>query len=102
VTGASGLDIRLPIGGLFVVLGVLVGGYGVATGGDTARYAVSEGININLWWGLVMLVFGLLMLAVSARRRGTASSHPARETVEGRATEAREHRLGLEREPGER
>lgn len=69
MTGASGLDIRLPIGGLFVVLGVLVGGYGVATGGDTARYAVSEGININLWWGLVMLVFGLL----NAGRLGQAA-----------------------------
>jgi hypothetical protein len=101
VSGASGLDIRLPIGGLFVVLGVLVGGYGLATGGDTVRYAISEGININLWWGLVMLAFGLVMLALSARGR-PASSHPAGESAEGRATEAREHRLGLEHEPGER
>jgi uncharacterized membrane protein YbhN (UPF0104 family) len=102
VSGASSLDIRLPIGGLFVVLGLLVGGYGLVTAGDAARYAVSEGLNINLWWGLVMLVFGLLMLALSAGRGGSASSQPAGASAQGRATEAREHRLGLEHEGGER
>ena len=66
-------DIRLPIGGLFTVLGVVVGGYGLATHGDTAHYAVSLGFNINLWWGLVMLVFGGLMLAGAARTRRARS-----------------------------
>jgi hypothetical protein len=96
MTGAAGLDIRLPIGGLFTVLGLLVGGYGLATNGDAAHYAPSLGININLWWGLVMLGFGLLLLAFATRGRRPASAHLAEETAEGRATEAREHRLGLE------
>ncbi|MBA3318382.1 MAG: hypothetical protein H0T50_09880 [Gemmatimonadales bacterium] len=96
MSGASGLDIRLPIGGLFTVLGLLVGGYGLATGGDAERYALSLGVNINLWWGLVMVAFGALMLAAASRARRGLSARRAAETPEGTATEAREHRRGLE------
>jgi hypothetical protein len=98
MSGVGGLDIRLPIGGLFVVLGLLLAGYGVATNGDSERYARSMSVNINLWWGLVMLVFGALLLLLAKRSRRDASAHPATETPEGRDTEEREHRLGLERE----
>jgi hypothetical protein len=97
MSGVIGLDIRLPIGGLFTVLGLLLAGYGVATAGDPAFYARSLSVNINLWWGLVMLVFGLLLLWGASRARRAASAHPAAETPEGRATEAREHERGLER-----
>lgn len=97
MTGAAGLDIRLPIGGLFSVLGLLIGGYGIATTADAAHYERSLGVNINLWWGLVMLVFGVLLLAAAAHTRRRASARPALETAEGSATEEREHRLGLER-----
>jgi membrane protein implicated in regulation of membrane protease activity len=96
MSGAMGLDIRLPIGGLFAVLGLLLTGYGLVTAGDGARYARSLSVNINLWWGAVMLVFGLLLLAAASRARRKASARPAEETPEGRATEIREHRLGLE------
>jgi hypothetical protein len=94
MSGALGLDIRLPIGGLFTLLGLLLTGYGAATAGDSARYARSLSVNVNLWWGAVMLVFGLLMLSAAARARRKA---PAEDTPEGQATEAREHKLGLER-----
>jgi hypothetical protein len=96
MTGVTGLDVRLPIGGLFVVLGLLLAGYGLATAGDPARYASSLSVNVNLWWGLVMLVFGLLLLLGVARGRRIASARPASETPEGRAMEARERRGGLE------
>ena len=84
------LDIRLPIGALFAVLGVMIGGYGLATAGDAERYARSQSINVNLWWGLVMIVFGVALL-VAARRatRHPAEARPATETPEGRATERR-------------
>lgn len=98
MSGAGGLDIRLPIGGLFVVLGLILGGYGVATNSDAAQYERSMSVNINLWWGLVMLVFGGLMLLLARGSRRDASAHPAGETSGGRETEEREHRLGLERE----
>jgi len=96
MSGAKGLDIRLPIGGLFSVLGLLIGGYGLGTTADAAHYAASMGVNINLWWGLVMLLFGVLLLAAAGRTRRRASARPAVETAEGSATEEREHRLGLE------
>ena len=98
MSGTTGLDLRLPIGGLFVALGVLLAGYGLATLGDATRYAPSGGLNINLWWGVLMLVVGVLFLL--AARRGTAEARPALESTEGRETERREHALGLEHEPG--
>jgi len=98
MSGAGGLDIRIPIGGLFVVLGLVLAGYGVATNADAEQYARSMSVNINLWWGLVMLVFGALLLLLARGSRRDASAHPAGETPGGRETEDREHRLGLERE----
>lgn len=62
------LDIRVPIGGLFTVLGLLVGGYGLATRGNAALYERSLSVNINLLWGIVMVVFGVAMLAAALRR----------------------------------
>ena len=97
MSGAAGLDIRLPIGGLFTLLGLLLAGYGVATNGDAARYERSMSVNVNLWWGLVMLLFGVVLLLASRRSSRDASAHPAPETPGGRETEDREHRTGLER-----
>jgi len=64
MANATQLDIRVPIGGLFTVLGLLVGGYGLATRGDAALYERSLSVNINLVWGAVMIVFGVAMLAL--------------------------------------
>ena len=98
MTPATSFDIRLPIGGLFTALGLIVGGYGISTGGDAEAYVRSLGVNVNLWWGLVMLVFCVLLLVGASRAKGAASARPAAETIEGRAIEVREHRLGLEDE----
>lgn len=61
------LDLRLPIGGMFTVLGLLLGGYGAMS--DPGLYARSMGVNVNLWWGLVMLVFGAAMWVAGRRGR---------------------------------
>lgn len=53
-------DIRRVIGGLFVAYGVIVTLIGVFD--SPAEIDKAEGVRINLWAGLVMLVFGLLML----------------------------------------
>ena len=60
------LDIRLPIGLMFSVFGLLLSGYGLL--GDRAIYAKSLGMNVNLDWGLVLLVFGGVMLVLGRRR----------------------------------
>jgi hypothetical protein len=61
-----GLDLRLPIGALFTALGLVLTLYGEFS--DPAIYARSLGVNVNLVWGCVLLVFGLTMLAVSRRQ----------------------------------
>jgi hypothetical protein len=99
MSGSASLDLRLPIGGLFTALGVIIGGYGVVTNGSP-MYAQSQSINVNLWWGLVMLIVGVLMFVAGMRATRVAhpsSALPAADTPEGRATERREHRSGLER-----
>ena len=68
-----GLDIRLPIGLMFSLFGALLIVYGLVSG--TSIYQRSLGININLYWGAVLLVFGLVMLFLG--RRGNAKSQPA-------------------------
>ena len=66
---AGGLDIRVPIGALFGVLGAILAVYGVLTNGNAAQYARSGGLNLNLWWGLAMLVFGVVLLVAARPRR---------------------------------
>ena len=61
------LDLRLPIGLMFSAFGILLTGYGFVS--DRAIYARSLGINVNLWWGLVLLGFGLVMLGFVAKSR---------------------------------
>ena len=97
MSGGAGLDLRYPIGGLFVVIGLILVGYGLATGSDAVMYARSTGININLWWGVVMLVTGLLFLVLARRGSRRDTMRPAADSPEGRDTERREHALGLER-----
>ncbi len=53
-------DIRLLIGGLFTVYGLMLTVAGFVTSDSARRKA--DGININLWLGIGMLVVGLLFL----------------------------------------
>jgi hypothetical protein len=62
-----GIDLRYPIGLLFAIFGLLLVLYGLV--GGTAEYSRSLGINVNLWWGLIMLIFGGLMFFAAHRKR---------------------------------
>ena len=70
-----GLDIRVPIGALFAIIGVLLTGYGLVS--DRAIYGRSLGVNVNLWWGLVLVAFGAVMLALARRRARRVAAGPA-------------------------
>jgi hypothetical protein len=59
------LDIRYPIGGMFSIFGVVLIAYGLLS--SPAIYERSLGINVNLWWGVVLLLFGLVMLWLGFR-----------------------------------
>jgi len=61
-----GLDIKIPIGLMFTLLGLLLAVFGLSTLGNEELYVRSLNININLWTGLAMLVVGVFMLATSS------------------------------------
>jgi hypothetical protein len=59
-----GLDIKIPIGMMFALLGLILTIFGLSTNGE-AMYTLSLNTNINLWSGLFMVVFGSFMLIIS-------------------------------------
>jgi len=62
------LDVRLPIGLMFTLFGVILAGYGLVS--DPKIYVDrSLGLNINLYWGFVLLAFGVVMLFLVSRSR---------------------------------
>jgi hypothetical protein len=71
------LDLRLPIGLMFSIFGVMLVIFGLVS--DVAIYDRSLGINVNLWWGLALLVFGLAMLGLAMRARRAPASGPSSE-----------------------
>ncbi len=62
-----GLDIRWPIGLMFTLVGFMLVIYGVITGSKTELYERSLNLNVNLYWGLLLLVFGGWMLIMAWR-----------------------------------
>jgi hypothetical protein len=70
-------DVRLPIGLMFSIFGAMLTVYGLTS--DEAIYGRSLGINVNLWWGIAVLAFGVGMLAFALRARD--KRHPGRKTA---------------------
>ena len=64
-----GLDIRIPLGLIFLIIGGLMGVFGAVTHGNAALYEKSMGIDLNMVWGGLMFVFGLVMFLVGRRQR---------------------------------
>ena len=64
-----GLDIRLPLGMIFLIIGGIMALFGVFTHGDAALYERSLGVNLNLAWGGVMFAFGAIMFFVGRRQK---------------------------------
>ncbi|TRZ71850.1 MAG: hypothetical protein D4R97_06375 [Bacteroidetes bacterium] len=64
-----GIDIKIPIGLMFTIFGILLSVYGFLTRLDVSLYKPSLGINVNLWSGLGMLVLGVVMLALAYKSR---------------------------------
>ena len=74
-----GLDIRLPIGLLFSIFGILLLAYGLVRPAETQK---SLGLNVNLEWGAAMLAFGAVMLLLGWRGHTEARRHPPDERHE--------------------
>ena len=65
------VDIRIPIGLMFTIIGVIILSLGFATMSNTEMYHKSLGINVNLFMGFIMLIFGIVMLYFAFRKKKT-------------------------------
>lgn len=63
------LDIKIPIGLMFSIFGVILLIYGFFTRDDAELYQKSLTHNVNLWMGGLMLVFGVVMLLLVKRNK---------------------------------
>lgn len=61
------LDLRTPIGMMFTFTGLILSVFGYSTSSNVAAYAKTQGLNVNLWWGLVLLAFGMTLFLLSRR-----------------------------------
>jgi hypothetical protein len=57
-------DARITIGMMFTLIGTILAAFGLGTRNNLMAYEKSLGINANLWWGLVLLVFGVIVLLI--------------------------------------
>ena len=78
------LDLRIPMGLMFTLVGAILSVFGIATRGS-AIYEASLGINANFWWGLVLLVFGLTMLLLGRRSQARLAKLPPEPVDETRS-----------------
>jgi hypothetical protein len=63
-------DLRLPLGLLLAFYGVIL----IATGAIDGTLVV--GVNVDLWWGVVLVIFAGAMLYLARRARGVSSARP--------------------------
>jgi sulfite exporter TauE/SafE len=63
------VDIRIPIGLMFTVVGIIISVFGLFTTSNTELYQRSLGINVNIIMGILMLIFGLVMLYFARRKK---------------------------------
>ena len=76
------LDLRVPMGLMFTLVGLILSVYGEATRGS-AIYARSLGYNANLDWGVVLLAFGLVMFLLGRRGQRRMLREPQKAIPEG-------------------
>jgi hypothetical protein len=63
------MDIRIPIGLMFATVGGLLAAYGLL--GDQSIYGRSLGINVNLIWGIVLIIVSVVLLSLALHKRHT-------------------------------
>jgi hypothetical protein len=69
------LDLRIPMGLMFTLVGAILTVYGLVTMGSPI-YTKSLGINANLDWGVVLLIFGTTMFLLGRRGQKRTDREP--------------------------
>ena len=72
-----GLDIRIPLGLIFLIIGGIMSLFGLFTR-HSAIYQKSLDVNLNLAWGVIMLLFGLIMFVIGRRQKWQDDPVPPR------------------------
>ena len=70
------LDLRIPMGLLFTLVGIILTAFGIATRGNLGLYSQSLGVNVNLWWGVVLLIFGQIMFQLGRASQARQAKLP--------------------------
>ena len=70
------LDLRIPMGLLFTLVGIILTAFGIATRGNMELYSRSLGINVNFWWGIVLLIFGQIMFQLGRASQARQAKLP--------------------------
>jgi hypothetical protein len=87
-------DPRILLGMMFTLIGTILTAFGLSTRTNADLYAKSLGIDANLWWGLVLLVFGIVMLTLGRHAQARLESATgAKKPVENRETQAKKRRV---------
>jgi uncharacterized membrane protein HdeD (DUF308 family) len=60
-------DLRRPTGYLFALLGLILALYGLIS--PDVQAPMEPGVNVNLWCGLTLLIFGGCLLWLSFRAK---------------------------------
>jgi hypothetical protein len=71
------VDARIAVGMFFTLTGTILSAFGLSTRERMDVYARSLGIDANLWWGLALLAFGIVMLAFGRRGQARMEKGPA-------------------------
>ncbi|MGH9607388.1 MAG: hypothetical protein ACRD3N_17000 [Terracidiphilus sp.] len=75
------IDLRIPMGMMFTLIGAVLMAFGLSTRSNAALYAPSMGIDVNLWWGAVLMLFGLILVPLG--RRGQLKIEKSKEQGTG-------------------
>jgi solute:Na+ symporter, SSS family len=70
------MDMRIPLGMMFTLFGTMLAAFGLSTRDNVGLYLKSLGIDVNVWCGFVLLVFGILMLALGRRGQAKMEKSP--------------------------
>jgi hypothetical protein len=70
------LDLRIPMGLMFTLVGIILTAFGIATRGSIELYSRSLGINVNMWWGIVLLIFGQIMFQLGRSSQARLAKMP--------------------------
>ena len=70
------LDLRIPMGLMFTLVGIILTAFGIATRGNMELYSRSLGINVNMWWGIVLVIFGQIMFQLGRTSQARLAKLP--------------------------